>query len=137
MARQKPADQVETLKRKQAELAAKLKEASAKARAHEQEIHWRKCELLGSLALWDMETRPKGALATALRALMQTQLTKAADRALFDLPPLPKPEAAGAANDAPAASGARKTPAHESPRLNRRNHVDRGSHKGKGLSGAR
>ena len=93
MARQKPADQVETLKKKQAELAAKLKEASAKARAHEQEIHWRKCELLGSLALWDMETRPKGALATALRALMQTQFTKAADRALFDLPPLPKPEA--------------------------------------------
>jgi len=111
MARQKPADQVETLKKKQAELAAKLKEASAKARAHEQEIHWRKCELLGSLALWDMETRPKGALATALRALMQTQFTKAADRALFDLPPLPKPDAAGAATDAPAASAARKVPA--------------------------
>ena len=110
MARQKPADQVETLKKKQAELAAKLKEASAKARAHEQEIHWRKCELLGSLALWDMETRPKGALATALRALMQTQFTKAADRALFDLPPLPKPEATSAATDAPAASAARKAP---------------------------
>jgi hypothetical protein len=118
MARQKPADQVETLKKKQAELAARLKEASARARAHEQEIHGRKCELLGSLALWDMETRPKGALATALRALMQTQFTKAADRALFDLPPLPKPEAASAATDAPAASGARKAP------------VDAGSDKG-------
>ena len=117
MPRQNPADQVETLKRKQAELAAKLKEASAKARAHEQEIHWRKCELLGSLALWDMETRPKGALATALRALMQTQFTKAADRALFDLPPLPKPEAADTATDAPAANTARKAPADgESPK---------------------
>jgi len=71
-----------------------------------------------AISLWDMETRPKGALATALRALMQTQFTKAADRALFDLPPLPKPEAASAATDAPAASGARKAP------------VDAGSDKG-------
>ena len=118
MARQKPADQVETLKKQQAALAAKLKEASAKAREHEKELYWRKCELAGAVALNEMDANPKGAFATALHALMHTGITKASDRALFDLPPLPKPEAASAATDAPAASGARKAP------------VDAGSDKG-------
>ena len=110
MARQKPADQVETLKKKQADLAAKLKEASAKAREHEKELYWRKCELLGALALDELQAHPKGGCASVLRERLQTTITKAADRALFDLPPLPKEKPAGAATDAPAASTVRKAP---------------------------
>ena len=108
MARQKPADQVETLKKKQADLAAKLKEASAKAREHEKELYWRKCELLGALALDELQAHPKGGCASVLRERLQTTITKAADRALFDLPPLSKSETPADGDDGKKASRAKR-----------------------------
>ena len=93
MPKQKPSDQVATLRRQQAELMAKLKEAQGKAREEAKEIQRRKNELAGSLALKELEANPSGAFAVALRDLLQAGLTKTAERALFDLPALPKPEA--------------------------------------------
>ncbi len=90
MARQKPSDQVATLRKQQAELTEKLHEAEAKAEAEAKELHRRKCEIVGAVALKEAELNPTGAVATTLRELLHTGITKAADRALFDLAPLPK-----------------------------------------------
>lgn len=90
MARQKPSDQVATLLKQQAELDAKLKEAKAKANAEAKETQRRKHELAGALVLTELEQLPSGSLAANLRELLNTGITKAADRALFGLAPLPK-----------------------------------------------
>jgi hypothetical protein len=102
MPKQKPSDQVATLRKQQAELMAKLKEAENKARQEAKEIQQRKNELAGGVALKELEANPSGAFAAGLRDLLLAGLTKAADRALFELPALPKasraPDAGTAAN---------------------------------------
>ena len=90
MARQKPADQVATLLKQQADLTAKLKEAKAKADAETKEIQRRKHELAGAVALKELAANPSGAFGVALLALLHTGVTKAGDRALFDLAALPR-----------------------------------------------
>ena len=95
MARQKPSDQVTLLKKQQQELAKKLKEAESKAREEAKEIQRRKNELAGAIALKELEANPSGAFADALLGMLKHQLTRAADRAMFNLPALPKePKAA-------------------------------------------
>ena len=90
MARQKPSDQVATLKKMQADLAKKLKEAETKARNEAKEGQRRKNELAGAVALKELEANPSGVFADALLGLFKHHLTRAADRELFGLPPLPK-----------------------------------------------
>jgi hypothetical protein len=90
MARQKSTDKVETIKKQQAELLKKLKEAQAKAKHEAKEGQRRKHELAGAVALKELETNPTGAFADALLGLLKHHLTRAADRAIFDLPPLAK-----------------------------------------------
>ena len=90
MARQKPSDKVETLKRQQAALAKQLKEAQAKADAEARETQRRKHELAGALALKELAADPSGAFGVKLSALLQTGVMKAADRALFELEALPR-----------------------------------------------
>jgi hypothetical protein len=101
MPKQKPSDQIASLRKKQAELLAQLKEAETKARLEAKEIQRRKNELAGAVAIKELEANPSGAFAGGLRDLLLAGLTKAADRALFDLPALPKTPAndAGAATD--------------------------------------
>ena len=90
MARQKPSDHIETLKKQQAELAKKLKEAQTKARNEAKEFQRHKNELAGAVALKELEANRSGAFAISLLALLAKDLTRAGDRAAFDLPPLPK-----------------------------------------------
>jgi hypothetical protein len=90
MARQKPADHLATLQKQRDELEAKLKEAKAKADAETKETQKRKNELAGALALKELAANPSSAFGVALVGLLNTGLTRAADRALFDLAPLPK-----------------------------------------------
>ena len=90
MARQKPSDQVTLLKKQQQELARKLKEAESKAREEAKEIQRRKNELAGAVALKELETNPSGVFADALLGMLKHHLTRAADRAMFNLPALPK-----------------------------------------------
>ncbi len=102
MARQKPSDHIETLKKQQAELAKKLKEAQTKARNEAKESQRHKNELAGAVALKELEANPFGAFALSLLALLAKDLTRAGDRAAFDLTPLPK-ETKSEAAPAPAA----------------------------------
>ena len=90
MARQKTADKVETLLKQQADLMGKLKEAKTKADAEAKELQRRKNECAGALALKELDRNPSSAFASALLDLLQTGITKASDRALFDLAALPK-----------------------------------------------
>ncbi len=90
MPRVKSSEQIETLERQQKELFAKLREAKAKAAAEAKELQRRKNEIAGALVLKEIEQLPSGSLATNIRELLHTGITKAADRALFELPPLPK-----------------------------------------------
>jgi hypothetical protein len=90
MARQKPSDQVATLQKQQAELAKKLKEAQTKARNEAKETERQKNELAGAVALRELQANPSGAFADALLGMLKHHLTRAADRELFGLPPLPK-----------------------------------------------
>jgi threonine synthase len=89
MARQKPSDHIETLKKQQAELAKKLKEAQTKARNDAKEFQRHKNELAGAVALKELEANPSGAFADALLGMLKHRLTRAADRELFGLPALP------------------------------------------------
>ncbi len=96
MARQKPSDQLATLLKQQADLTAKLKEAKTKADMEAKETQRHKAELAGALALKELSGNPSGAFASALHDLLHTGITKASDRALFELPPLPKTTKAAA-----------------------------------------
>jgi hypothetical protein len=93
MPRQKPTDKIESIQKAQRELAAKLREAQTKARNEVRETERRKAELAGAVALKELEANPSGPFAGSLRELLHTGITKKADRALFDLPALPKVEA--------------------------------------------
>ena len=90
MARQKAADQVETLRKQHQELAAKLREAQIKLRQEERERNSRRNELAGSIALREYEANPEGKFAIAFRNLLDAGLTKAGNRVDFGFPPLPK-----------------------------------------------
>jgi hypothetical protein len=117
MARQKPSDHIETLKKQQAELAKKLKEAQTKARSEAKEFQRHKNELAGAVALKELEANPSGAFALALLGLLAKDLTRAGDRAVFDLTPLTKEtkSAPVAAAPAPAASPAPSLAAAPAP----------------------
>ena len=83
MARQKSADHVEALRRQQADIAAKLKEAEAKERARKREDDGRRNRLAGAVILDHLARDPKSPLAAPLRDLLAKGLKRPADRALF------------------------------------------------------
>ena len=53
-------------------------------------MHGASTELAGKLALLEFERDPRGQFAQAMLALLNHGLARPADRALFNLPPLPK-----------------------------------------------
>jgi hypothetical protein len=130
MPKLKPSDQVTSLRKLQADLMEKLKEAQTKAKLEAKEIQRIKNEIAGSIALKELDANPSGSFASAFLELLNTGVTKASQRAMFDLPPLLK-----AANDEPdtvpdsaAENGAieptpapestpEKTPRHQHPNL--------------------
>jgi hypothetical protein len=90
MPKQKSVAKVQSLKKQQNELTRKLKEAQAKAR--QETLADEKClnELAGAVARKELAANPSGSFALSLLGLLAKDLTRAADRALFDLPPLTK-----------------------------------------------
>jgi len=93
MPRQKLADKVEALRRQQAELAAKIKEAEAAERQKRREDDRRRQDVAGRVALILLDQQPEGEFARLFRAALADQVRGPADRVLFEgLPPLPAEE---------------------------------------------
>ena len=67
MARQKPADKVESLRRQQAGITAKLKEAEAREKGAEKALTERRRQVAGAVALGMIRREPDGAFAAAFR----------------------------------------------------------------------
>ena len=87
MARQKIAGQVETLRRQQTEITAKLKEAENRDKESKKALKEQRYMIAGAVALALVEENPKGEFAAAFRSGLAAMVKKSADRALFDLPP--------------------------------------------------
>jgi hypothetical protein len=91
--------QLEALRQQQIALARKIKEAEAEAKKKEREKDERRKLLAGAAALAELAVHPDSPFAVTLVSLLNNGLTKAPDRALFSLPPLPKDAKAEAAPD--------------------------------------
>ncbi len=90
MARTKSKPNLEALRQQQLDLVKKIKEAEAEAKKEQQEKDDRRKLLAGAVALKELDANPSGAFADALLGMLKHHLTRAADRELFGLPPLPK-----------------------------------------------
>ncbi len=90
MARTNSKTKLETLRKKQLDLVKKIREAEAKTKKEQQEKDEHRKLLAGAIALKELEANPSGAFADALLGMLKHHLTRAADRALFGLPALPK-----------------------------------------------
>jgi hypothetical protein len=90
MARTNSKTKLETLRKKQLDLVKKIREAEAKTKKEQQEKDEHRKLLAGAVALKELEANPSGAFADALLGMLKHHLTRAADRALFGLPALPK-----------------------------------------------
>lgn len=91
--------QLEALHQQQIELGRKIKEAEAEARRKGREKDERRKLLAGALALAEIAVRPDSPFAVTLVDLLNHGLTKASDRSLFNLQPLPKESKPQAAPD--------------------------------------
>lgn len=83
MPRQKGVTQLETLRRKQAEIAEQLKAAEARERDREKQNDAKRRDLLGSVILENLRANPDGVLAQSVISLLEGRLTRPVDRALF------------------------------------------------------
>ncbi len=83
MPRQKGVTQLETLRRRQAEIAEQLKLAEARERDREKQNDAKRRDLLGSVILENLRTDPEGVLAQSVIFLLDGKLTRPAERALF------------------------------------------------------
>ena len=83
MPRQKGVTQLETLRRKQAELAEQLKAAEAREREREKQIEARREEIIGSVIADHLKREPDSPLAKSVLELLGRKLARPADRALF------------------------------------------------------
>ena len=90
MPRQVSPSRLEAYRKQQVEIAKKIKQAEALKREKAKGDARRKHELAGKLALHEFERDPRGQFAQAMLALLNHGLARPADRALFNLPPLPK-----------------------------------------------
>src|SRR3984893_18235140 len=91
--------QLEALHQRQIELGRKIKEAEAEARKKAREMDERRKLLAGALALAEIAVHPDSPFAITLVDLLNRGLTKAPDRSLFNLQPLPKGSKPQAAPD--------------------------------------
>lgn len=105
MARQKSADHVESLRRQQAEIAQKLKQAEAKERERLAADTRRARELAGAAILTRIDSAPESDFAKAARDLLRATIKKPTDRALFPfMATSPESTAANAPRDTPEPS---------------------------------
>ena len=94
--------QLEALRQQQIELGRKIKDAEAEARKKEREKNERRKLLAGTVALAEIAVHPDSPFAITLVDLLKRGLTKAPDRSLFNLQPLPKESKPQAAPDGQA-----------------------------------
>jgi len=94
-----PDPRLEKLKQQQAQLAAKIKNIEAREREKERKNDTRRKVIAGALALHHMEKNPNSDFAKLLGRLLDEYVTRANERDLFGLPPLPEDAAMHAAND--------------------------------------
>jgi hypothetical protein len=88
---------VEVLRARASLLHRQIIEANAKEKARKASEDQRRSMLVGQAALARMTAEPQGAFAATLLGLINENARSVADRALFNLPPLPKePESAPA-----------------------------------------
>ena len=122
--------ELEALRQKQLKLVKKIKEAEAKTKKEQQEQNERRKIVAGAVALKELEANPSGLFVVELRRLLDHHLTRTGDRALFDLPALPKepkptkktapkPQTTPATTHAPAAASASPAPPFLTSWMNR------------------
>jgi len=105
MARTNSKAQLEALRKKQLDIVKKIREAEAKTKKAEREKDERRKLLAGAIALKELEANRSSVFASEMLGLLDQGLTRAADRALFDLhalPKEPKPANDPASSPAPA-----------------------------------
>lgn len=81
-------DRLETLKQKQQALADQIRREKKKLAEQERQRETRRKILIG--AILQKEAEKDEALAQRIHALLKSNLTRADDRALFELEPLPE-----------------------------------------------
>lgn len=87
-------------------LQDQLRDATAEERKRQAEHDKKKAEIVGTLILKKMAAEPEGGLSAEVRELLNTGVTRPADRSLFDLPPLAKAGASHPVVEAPQRKGA-------------------------------
>ncbi len=93
MPRLKTADQVTSLRRQQAEITARLREAEEAETKRQKEVEQRRVEVIGKLALSLVKDQPEGEFARLLIDAINLKVRRPSERQLFpDLPPLPSPK---------------------------------------------
>jgi hypothetical protein len=88
MPRQRSEDKLEALRARAVELDKKIKEAAAHDRAKRAAEDVRRRLLVGTAALEHMAAAPESPFAATLLGLINDRVRSAADRALFNLPPV-------------------------------------------------
>lgn len=87
MARPKVGDELENLRKQQAELAERIKAAEAKQREREREAQQRREILAGRIVLAWIAGEREGATSRELIKVLNDGLTRKGDGALFDFLP--------------------------------------------------
>jgi hypothetical protein len=90
MARPRTETALDTLRQQQIELAKRIAAAAAAARERAKQDEQRRRAIAGAAALEHMAAEPQGPFAATLLGLINRYARSAADRALFNLPPLRK-----------------------------------------------
>ncbi len=104
MPRQKPTAQLASLKKHQADLAAKMRAANSKIKAEAKERERLKNEQAGALALKELAVNPSSSFAAKLLQLLNAGVTSSTMRAELELEPLPKRSKAATSEPPPHAA---------------------------------
>jgi hypothetical protein len=83
MARQKPGDEIEMLRKQREQLDARLKAAEARRKEKEQQQNERRKMIVGTIVLEFMAANPDSEVARTISGLLDKQIPRPTDRALF------------------------------------------------------
>jgi hypothetical protein len=99
MSRQKPTDEIETLRRQREQLDARLKAAEARKKEKDRSDDLRRKAIAGSLALEYIAANPGSEFARVFSDLVNKAVSRSIDRALFAALLRPAHEKRGAAEN--------------------------------------
>jgi hypothetical protein len=92
MPRPRSGSELDALKAQQAALEKRIREVAARERARKATQDVRRNLLAGGIALDHMAAEPRSSFAATMLSLLNDAVRSAADRELFNLPPIPKSE---------------------------------------------